>query len=299
MVQYKLLDIYSIKDTLNDYQLDANISSKITELFTLLNINNQRNKNTRKEKYMQEDNAKWVKKELFKPTVMEKKEGMEEELDNLRSLLNKLVDNNYDDQIIKIMDCIDNIIKIDDPEKYEKILQRFYSVVINNKRYSKSYSKVFSNMLDEYLLLEEHQHECINKYNESINNIEYMNPDENYDEYCRINKLNSQRKSLLCFIISCVDCEVYSFNELLQIINHLFIMLDNNITNEDQQDINEEIVENIFTLLQNGKDLILNEVCKYEILDKIKYYSTLNTKENSGYSNRMKFKMMDIIDLYK
>tara|TARA_Y100000816_G_C25552069_1_gene298806 strand:- start:195 stop:425 length:231 start_codon:yes stop_codon:yes gene_type:complete len=76
-------------------------------------------------------------------------------------------------------------------------------------------------------------------------------------------------------------------------------MLDNHITNEDQQDINEEIVENIFTLLQNGKDLILNEVCKYEILDKIKYYSTLNTKENSGYSNRMKFKMMDIIDLYK
>lgn len=299
MVQYNLLDIYSIKETLNDYQLDANISSKITELFTLLNISNQRNKNIKKEKYTQDENTKWVKKELFKPTVMEKKEGMEEELDNLRSLLNKLVDNNYDDQIIKIMDCIDNIIKMDDPEKCEKILQRFYSVVINNKRYSKSYSKVFSNMLDEYLSLEQQQHECINKYNESINNIEYMNPDENYDEYCRINKINSQRKTLLCFIISCVECEVYSFNELLQIINYLFTMLDNNITNKDQQDINEEIVENIFTFLQNGKDLILNEVCKYEILDKIKYYSTLNIKENSGYSNRMKFKMMDIIDLYK
>lgn len=299
MVQYNLLDIYSIKDNLTDYNLDNNITNKISELFNLLNINIQRNKNIRKEKLTQDESAKWMKKEIFKPTIMEKKEGLEEELDNLRSLLNKLVDNNYDDQKIKIMECINKIVNIDDQEKYKKILQRFYSVVINNKRYSKSYSKVFSIMLDSYLSFEEYQYEYIDKYNESINNIQYVNPDEDYDEYCRINKINSQRKTLLCFIISCVDCEIYSFNELLQIINNLFTMLENNLKNEQKQNINEEIVENIFTFLQNGKDLILNEVCKYDLIDKIKYYSMLNTKDNLGYSSRMKFKMMDIIDLYK
>lgn len=299
MIQYKLLDIYSIKENLTSYNLDDIISANISELLSILNINTQRNKNTRKEKNLQDDSEKWMKKEVFKPTKMEKKEGLEEELDNLRALLNKLVDNNYDDQKENILQCIKIIADFENENKYEKIIQRFYSVVINNKRYSKSYSKIFSTLLDTCMPLEEYQTEYINRYNESLNSIEYVNPDEDYDEYCRINKINSQRKSLLCFIISCIEREIYSFNELLQIFNYLFNKLNENINQIEQQDINEELVENIYTALQHGKDLILNEVCKYDILDKIKYYSTLNTKENSGFSTRMKFKMMDILDLYK
>lgn len=299
MIQYNLLDIYSIRDNLNDYLLDASISTKISELSSILNVNTQRNKNVKKERISYDESEKWNKKELFKPTIMEKKEGLEEELDNLRSLLNKLVDINFDEQKEKIIECVKVIVNFENEDKYERIIQRFFHVVINNKRYSNSYSKIFSILLDNYTSFDEYQNEFINKYNESINNIEYMNPDEDYDEYCRINKLNIQRRSLLCFIISCVECEIYSFNELLQIINYLFDMLDNNIKNDSNQYTNEEVVENIFTLLQSGKKLISNEVCKYNIVDKIKCYSELNIKENSGYSNRMKFKMLDILDLYK
>lgn len=299
MIHYSLIDIYAIKDNLNEYILDSNISNKISELSDLLNINTNRNKNVKKEKRPCDETIKWNKKELFKPTIMEKKEGLEEELDNLRSLLNKLVDINFDEQKEKIIECIKVIVNFENEDKYERIIQRFFHVIINNGRYSKAYSKVFSILLDNYISFEEYQSEFINNYNKSINKIEYMNPDEDYDEYCRINKQNIQRKSLLSFIISCVECEIYSFNELLQIINCLFDMLDNNLKNDSEQYINEEVVENIFTFLQNGKNLILNEVCKYNILEKIKHYSKLNTKENPGYSNRMKFKMMDILDLYK
>ena len=110
---------------------------------------------------------------------------------------------------------------------------------------------------------------------------------------------NSQRKCLLSFIISSIDCELYSFSELLTIINTLFGILDTNIKNIDYLNINEEIVENIFIALQKGIELIKNEVCKYELINKIKEYSCLNNKENKGFSSRMKFKMLDIIDLYK
>jgi len=299
MTQYNLLEIYSIKENLKEYDLDDSVTEKISELFNLLNISNTRSKNMRKDKNNCIENGKWMKKELFKPTQIEKKEGIEEELDNLRALLNKLVENNYEEQKDKIIDCVKSIFDIDDDEKYIKVMERFYTLVINNQRYSKTYSQVYLILLDKYIVLEEYQSIFINRYNDIIHKIEYIDPDENYDEYCRINKLNFQRKCLLSFIISCVECEIYSFNELLHIINGLFDMLDNNLKSANHQNINEEIVENIFTVMQQGRHLILNEVCKYDIIDKIKNYSILNLKDNSGYSNRMKFKMLDILDLYK
>jgi hypothetical protein len=299
MAQYNLLEIYSIKENLKEYILDESVTEKISELFTLLNITNSRTKNVRKDKNNYNENGKWIKKELFKPTQIEKKEGIEEELDNLRALLNKLVENNYEEQKDKIIDCVKNIFDIDDDEKHIKVMERFYTLIINNQRYSKTYSQVYLILLDKYLVLEEYQGIFINRYNDIIHKIEYIDPDENYDEYCRINKLNFQRKCLLCFIVSCVECEIYSFNELLHIINSLFDMLDNNLKSINHQNTNEEIVENIFTVMQQGRHLILNEVCKYDIIDKIKNYSILNLKDNLGYSNRMKFKMLDILDLYK
>ena len=50
MHQYSLLEIYSIKNNLVDYNLEQSICSKIDELFNILNITNQRNKVLRKEK---------------------------------------------------------------------------------------------------------------------------------------------------------------------------------------------------------------------------------------------------------
>lgn len=299
MHQYSLLEIYSIKNNLVDYNLEQSICSKIDELFNILNITNQRNKVLRKEKNVMHENGKWIKKEPFKATKLEKKEGLEEELDNLRSFLNKLVENNYDEQKDKILECVQKIVNMDDDDKHDRLMDRFYMSIINNQRYSRSYSKIYLNMIDIFLVLEDYQSMFIDRYNNILNDLEYIDPDKDYDGYCRVNKINLQRKCLLCFIISCVENEIYSFNELLQIINNLFDILNKNIKNNELLNINEEIVENIFTALQQGKELILNEVCKYDIMERIKYYSSLSIKDNSGFSSRMKFKMMDIIDLYK
>ena len=83
------------------------------------------------------------------------------------------------------------------------------------------------------------------------------------------------------------------------IITSLFETLYNNLQEKDNLFINEEIIENIFTILQEGKELITKEVCKYDIIEKIKYYSSLKVSEYQGFSSRMKFKMMDLLDVYK
>ena len=129
-----------------------------------------------------------VKKEIFKPTKMEKKVGVEEELDVLRSLLNKLVDSNYDEQQDKIISCIKSIMDMDTEDPCSKIIERIYLLIINNQRYSKIYANLVSSLFDEILSFELFHDIFVDRYNESIRNIEYADPDDNYDEYCRINK---------------------------------------------------------------------------------------------------------------
>lgn len=300
MYQYSLIDISTIKENLKEYYLDTTIIDSINELTSSLNLQITKPKPYKKEKQIYDDEGKWTKREIFKTTKLEKKEGIDEKLDIFRGILNKMVSSNYDeikDQLMEILSVILNT--NDDDCNYEKVLQCFYLVIVNNSIYSKLYAKLYSTMMEEQVVFEENVSGFIEKYNELFKNIRYADPDEDYDSYCVINKENIQRKALLKFIVNSVELEIYSFNEILIIITTLFETLHNNLQEKDNIFINEEIIENIFTILQEGKDLITKEVCKYDIIEKIKYYSSLKVSEYHGFSSRMKFKMMDLLDVYK
>ncbi len=300
MYQYSLIDISTIKENLKEYYLDTTIIDSINELTSSLNLQITKPKPYKKEKQIYDDEGKWTKREIFKTTKLEKKEGIDEKLDIFRGILNKMVSSNYDeikDQLMEILSVILNT--NDDDCNYEKVLQCFYLVIVNNSIYSKLYAKLYSTIMEEQVVFEENVSGFIEKYNELFKNIRYADPDEDYDSYCVINKENIQRKALLKFIVNSVELEIYSFNEILIIITTLFETLHNNLQEKDNIFINEEIIENIFTILQEGKDLITKEVCKYDIIEKIKYYSSLKVSEYHGFSSRMKFKMMDLLDVYK
>ncbi len=300
MYQYSLIDISTIKENLKEYCLDTTIIDSINELTSSLNLQITKPKPYKKEKQIFDDHGKWAKREIFKTTKLEKKEGIDEKLDIFRGILNKMVSNNYEeikDQLMEILSVILN--SNDDNCNHEKVLQCFYLVIVNNSIYSKLYAKLYSTMMEEHVVFEENVSSFIEKYNELFKNIRYVDPDEDYDSYCVINKENIQRKALLKFIVNSVELEIYSFNEILIIITTLFETLYNNLQEKDNLFINEEIIENIFTILQEGKDLITKEVCKYDIIEKIKYYSSLKVSEYQGFSSRMKFKMMDLLDVYK
>ena len=301
MHQYSIMDVSSIKESLQDYCLDSSIVESVNKLVELLNIQPVRPKQSKKDKHLLDDQGKWAKREVFKTTKIEKKEGIEEKLDNFRGILNKIVSNNYEDKKEKIMEILITLFDIedDDLDIYEKIISCFHIVIINNNIYSNLYAKLYAYMMEEYVIFEENVYNFIEKYNESIEKIRYVDPDEDYDNYCVINKENYQRKSLLKFIVKSVEIEIYSFNEILVIVNKLFERLNTNLSDKDNININEEIIENLFMILQEGRTLIMKEVCKYDIIEKIKYYSTLKVSEYTGFSSRMKFKMMDLLDLYK
>jgi hypothetical protein len=296
---YTLIEYTDIREQLIDFNLDESTINNIKKLTADLGIDITQKPKLQVKK---EKTYKWTKQEPFKATTIIKKEGIEELLDEFRGILNKLSSTNYDNLKESILDCIDNILKLEEYEetiKYDKIMERFNDVIKNNRYFTDLYVKLFMLMTERYIYIENYHSSFLELYYESLDNIEYNDPDEDYDKYCVSNKTNEQRKTILTFIIKCIPVEIYSFNELIQIMTELRNRIDLKKMEKEFIHINEEITENISVLMTEGKDLIMKEVCKYELIEQMKSYSQLKTNDCGGFSSRMRFKYMDIIELYK
>lgn len=303
MVSYNLDSIYEIQSNMKDFELPNNVENTINLLIGKLGINVSRTRIIKKERTKVTDNQ-WARKEPFKVSVFEKSEGINEYIDEMRGIMNKITKNNYDTQYDKLIECIDKIWEgefedVDDKKKQTYIIDCLTNVIINNRFYAELYAKTFSRLSDKYISFDNNRNKFIDKYNELSETFVYVNPDEDYDKFCSINKTNEQRKALLAFLIYAVSEDIYSFNILRDITLNYFELIDKQKLDKEFVHINEEIVENIFVVFSEGKTLILNEVSRYELLAKLKELSSLSTGQNPGITNRIRFKCMDISDLYK
>lgn len=307
MIAYSLNEFQDIKGKIEDFNLDEEVNETLQNLCKLLGLNNTitKSKSIKKDRLSLNEQNMWRKNEPFKTTVFEKKEGTESFLNNLRGVLNKISNKNYLEQEEKVQNIINNIIELKDDdketidEKFNKIFEVFYRVLINNKVYTNLYVQLFNFLCDEYYQFEDYMEVLIEKYKKSIQEFEYVDSDEDYDRYCAINKINEERKCLYGFLICISGNEICSFSDILDINNILFSYLEDNIENKEKLHINEEIVENISVFVKEGKQKILKDVSKFSIEENLNYYSELKFKKNTGYSTRMKFKFMDLVEFFK
>lgn len=305
MVSYNLDKINEIRDNMDIFTLEKETQTVIDALIILLGLNVQtKTKPIKKERSRNTSDKIWTRKEEFKVTVMKKTEGVDELLNILRGILNKITVNNYELQSENVYENINQLIEyqdeqFDDTIKYEKIIECFLKVIINNRVYANIYAKLFSELLDKYILLDDYRNYFLDNYEDNLTEINFVDPDEDYDKFCLINKQNEQRKSLLTFLVHSIPTEVHSFEDVKSILYRLFEKIEDNKDNKDDININEEILENIFVIFSEGQDIINKEVSKYELINKIKYLTSLKISEHPGFSSRMRFKCMDILDLYK
>lgn len=303
MIAYNLNEIYDIQSTMNEFDLPENIEKIMKVLVDKLGINVTKTRIIKKDRTKNTDNQ-WNRKEPFKASVFEKSEGIDEHIDMIRGIMNKITKNNYETQYKKLLECIEKIWNedfenVDNSTKELRIIECFTNVTINNRFYAELYAKTFYALIEKYVAFEKYQNSFIDKYNELSETFMNVDPDENYDEFCRINKVNEQRKSVLTFLIYAVYEEIYSFNVIRDIITKYFLLIEQQKSDKQYANINEEILENIFVVFSEGKALIMSEVSRYDLLKQIKELSGLSSSQNPGITNRMRFKCMDILDLYK
>lgn len=109
----------------------------------------------------------------------------------------------------KIIEKIDKITTLENnleenalEEYYKKIGNMIYETASTNKFYSKIFADLFAELISKYVWLKQIFDDKYNNIMEQYKNILYIDPDEDYDKFCDMNKVNEKRKAVTSFFVN-------------------------------------------------------------------------------------------------
>jgi hypothetical protein len=269
----------------------------LKEQNTVLNLLKKKKNNRSKEIINDND---WDALRTFQPTKIEEKVGIENQIDLIRSYLNKLTDKNYIDIRNKIIDLIDNIfLEQIDNEKLMKLGNTIFEIASTNRFYSKMYADLYSDLIHKYQIMREIFNINFNNFNKLFDNIQYVDPNIDYDLFCKINKDNEKRKALATFFVNLMINKIISEKSIIDITTNLFHQIYNFINIDNKKNEVDELTENISILYkrdlfeQNCHDLI-DGMTIIQLVEKLAHSKS---KSYLSLTNKSIFKFMDLIEM--
>jgi len=240
----------------------------------------------------------WNSGKSIKMTPKLVNENSDKTITEIRSSLNKLSPKNIDTQQTIIIENIQQI--LDDPENVTKIAQMIFDIASSNKFMSEIYAQLYRILVDNFSIFKSQLNNLFENYKTSLNEIFYVNPDIDYDGYCKYTKINDGRKALTTFFVNLMKNEVLEKDLVLEMILYIIIIIYKYAEEPNKTAEIEEIVENLYILITQS-DSILNttEIWTEEIVPKIHDLSKLRKTNGMKYpsmTNRSTFKLMDVLD---
>jgi len=242
----------------------------------------------------------WETIRSFHTTKIEQKTGIEAQFDVIRSYLNKLTDKNVEDMYSRISIIIEELKKNDiNDNVLDIVYNQIFENAFMNRFYSKIYVLLYSKVLEKYdtpLLnhKEKQTIELVNRIQQSIQTIEYVDSTVDYDKFCKINKENEKRKSMCEFLVNLIKQEMIDIEIGVQLLNKLFEFLFQWIKMENKKNEVDEIAELISVLWK--KDMYDCVEKEYQFLKKIRILASVKTKDYLSLTNKTIFKFMDMND---
>jgi len=244
----------------------------------------------------------WDTIRTFHTTKIETKAGIDADFDSIRSFINKMTDKNYIDMCNKIIEIIEKIILENPGTDLSGIGSNIFEIASSNRYYSKIYADLYSDLSSKFDFIKSRYEENFNKFTELFDNIEYVDPNENYDKFCEINKINEKRKSLATFYVNLMYCGVISKAEIIQLTRNLLVKIYEYISIENKKNEVEELTEIIALLYK--KDLYKDDIADnyekiegYKISEVIDKIANSKVKDYKSLTNKALFKFMDLIDM--
>lgn len=269
---------------------------------TFQNKTNSGGANRRKKKNEEINAEDWEAIRSFQKTEIVKKEGIEKEIDSIRLLINKLTEKTYDKIIESMISTLNEIQENGnyDEESINKIGFAIFNMATSNKFNSNVYARLCSKLLSEYNFMNSIIDNNITEFMKLFDNMIFVKPDEDYDAFCDMNIANDKRRSMSLFLTNLYKNNVISIDVVFKNINNIQNMLIANKGDVQKKMENEELSENLYTLLTNIPFLILTKHSKWSGINKnIESIKNSDSKVNLGISPKCKFKHMDISDKLK
>ena len=239
-------------------------------------------------------NSKWENFRTFKKTVIINKDSTDFEKCkfDVRDLLNKLTDNTYEAIRKKIFSIMDDL--TDDDMKV--ICPVMFDIMSSNIFYSGQYTSLFKEMIERYEIFLSIFKSNFSNFLNIFKKIEYISSDDNYNEFCKINKTNEKRRAQSKFFSNLMLKKIIPKENILKIVLTLQERIILYISDDESKHIIEEIIENIYIIFDTIYKSIDddNEHMKL-IITNVKWLLD-NQNDYISVSNKAVFKYMDILD---
>ena len=246
------------------------------------------------------DDSEWDTLRTFQATKIVQKEGLDSQIDLLRTYLNKMTEKNYNEQSVNIITLLKNLIENSTDEvDMTRIGNSIFEIASNNRFYSKLYSDLYTLLINNFEIMNVIFENNFKVFLEIFNNIEHANPNENYDHFCKVNKDNEKRKSLSSFFVNLTINKIITVEKMKELICNLLTNLVSFISIENKKSEVDELVENIFILYNKEWmekcDIIIENEEKF--MDIVVRLAHSKPKDYPSLSNKTIFKFMDMIEM--
>ena len=311
-ISYPLSHILQIADSVKEtYNLPQDIVDTIVELTNkvgapsynrtpVFHKNMEVKQKKRKNKAQQEiiNDTDWESIRNFQTTQREEKDGIEKTIDDIRRDLNKLSDKNYDKITDSIKENMTELNKTDTfgDEHKNTIATLIFNIATTNKFYAAMYARLYKELTVDYKFIEVAFQSKFESHIEQFKEINYVNPDEDYNLFCKINKENESRRALSLFIVHMVKLNVLSCDYLITLIKELIVITRTKLKTDKCKEQVDELSENMYTLVTESLKNIKKHDDYDNILDFVQYMKSQKSKDHKSLSTKTIFKYMDIHD---
>lgn len=237
----------------------------------------------------------WNNIRKFQTTEIKKKDGIDVNIDNIRKYLNKITEKNYDKLSEQVCQEITYIVSAS-TEDLNKIGYAIFTIASGNAFYSKTYAKLYNDLMTRYDFMENIFKSNLNTFSELFTTIEYYNPNVDYDKFCENNKTNDKRRALCMFYVNLMKENAIEKTHMIDIIDDVQTYMMTKVQDEGNKEIVDELSENLFILITNSYEYLEHEDGWENIIDNITVYSKSNVKDFPSATTKSIFKHMDIID---
>jgi hypothetical protein len=257
----------------------------------------------RKGKNMEINDEDWSAIRSFQATKFDTKEGLSAQIDIIRSHLNKMSDKNYIDSRNKIVDDIDKILSENtDTNNLIQVSSIIFEIASTNRFFSKIYADLYSDLILKYEFMRSVFEHSFSTFLELFKTIEYVNSEEDYDKFCKINKNNEKRKSLSVFFVNLMINEIIDKNKIVHLLKTLLGQIAEFSIIPNKKNEVDELIENVALLYKkelfdcDSKDenLMIDGLTITGFITKI---ARSKTQKDMSLTNKTIFKCMDLIGL--
>lgn len=243
----------------------------------------------------------WETIRTFQTTKIEQKVGIEAQIDVMRSWLNKMSDKLFTEPCEKIMEVLNQLIidGISDTDMM-RVGTIIFEIASNNRFYSKLYADLYSKLIQNYDVMKDIFNKNLDSFMELFDCIEYVDPEKDYDKFCKININNERRKALSLFFVNLTNHKLISEKKLLDMTFSLLKKLICYINENGKKNEVDEITENIAILYSYNKNLFESSE---ELIDGLSFINLIQKLANSkaktypSLSNKSIFKFMDLVEM--